>query len=108
MVRTGTELRGAYLVEHYRPGLSAEELSQWVSRVRDVAIEMEREGKPVRFLRSTIVPGDETLLCVLEAGSEELVREAYARAGLPFERLSAVIPDGDWTACTQSTTKEER
>ena len=32
--------------------------------------------------------------------TEELVRETYARAGIPFERLSAVIPEGDdgWAA----------
>ena len=48
-------------------------------------------------LRSTIVPADEALLCVLEAGSEELVREVYARAGVPFERLSVAIADeSEW------------
>ena len=54
---------------------------------------MEREGTLVRYVRSTIVPADETLLCVLEAASEEVVREIYARTGLPFERLSAVLPE---------------
>jgi hypothetical protein len=58
---------------------------------------MEREGKAVRYLRATIVPTDESLLCVLEAASEDLVREAYARAEIPFERIAAVIPDGAWT-----------
>jgi hypothetical protein len=108
MVRTGTEARETYLVEHYRPGLTADELGALVARLRDAVAEMERDGKAVRCLRSTIVPSDEALLCVLEAGSEELVREAYARAGVPFERLSAVISDGDWTACMQSTSREER
>ena len=62
-------------------------------RVRDAAVELEREGRPVRYLRSAVVPADESLLCLLEAAGEELVREAYARAGI-FERISAVIPDG--------------
>jgi hypothetical protein len=83
-----------YLVEHYRPGLTVDGLRQWAARVRDTAVEMEREGKSIRYLRSTIVPADESLLCVLEAASEQLVRETYARSGIPFERLSAVIPDG--------------
>jgi hypothetical protein len=48
-------------------------------------------------LRSTIVPADEALLCVLEAGSEDLVRELYVRAGVPFERLSVAIADeSEW------------
>ncbi len=78
-------------------------------QVRDTAVAMEREGKPVRYLRSTIVPADESLLCVLEAATEELVREAYARAGIPFERLSTVIPEGDhgWVAITEERRRSE-
>ncbi len=83
--------RQTYLVEHYRPGLDVEELERWAARVRDTVSELHREGGQVRFLRSTIVPRDESLLCVLEAASEELVRDAYARAGIPFERISAAI-----------------
>ena len=97
MARTDTETRETFLVEHYRPGLSADELDAWAARVREATGEMEREGKRVRYLRATIVPTDESLLCTFEAASEELVRAAYARAGIPFERITAVIP-----------TKEER
>ena len=96
-----------FLVEHYRPGLTADELGAWAARVRDTVREMEREGKLVRYLRATIVPTDESLLCVFEAASEQLVRDAYARAGIPFERITAVIPDGSWSERPE-TTKEER
>jgi hypothetical protein len=87
----------AYLVEHYRPGLDVEELKRWAVLIRRSAGELQREGRPVRFRRSTIVPGDESLLCVFEAASEELVREAYARAGIPFERISTAIDQGGRT-----------
>jgi hypothetical protein len=88
---------GFYLIEHYAPGLTVKGLGCWAARVRETAVAMEREGRPVRYLRSTIVPADEALLCVLEAGSEELVREVYARAGVPFERLSVAIADeSEW------------
>ena len=97
MARTGTEACRTYLVEHYRPGLSVDELGAWAARMRATADEMEGEGKAVRYLRATIVPTDEALLCTFEAASEQLVREAYARAELPFERITRVIP-----------TKEER
>ena len=92
-----------YLVEHYRPGRSAGELQQWAARVRVAAAELEGEGKPIRYLRAAIVPTDESLLCLLEAAGEELVHETYARAGLPFERLSAVIPEGNaaWAAIVE-------
>jgi uncharacterized protein DUF4242 len=106
MARTETKAREAFLVEHYRPGLTADELGSWAARLRDTTAEMEREGKPVRYLRATIVPTDESLLCIFEAASEQLVREAYARAGFPFERITAVIPDGAWSE--RPPTKEER
>jgi hypothetical protein len=106
MARTGAETRETYLVEHYRPGLSAEELGAWAARVRATTNEMECEGKPVRYLRATIVPTDESLLCMLEAASEDLVRELYARAEIPFERITPVIPDGAWADGPQSTREE--
>lgn len=93
--RVSAAARETYLVEHYGPGRSVDELRQWGARVREAAVELERDGRPVRYRSSTIVPADEALLCVLEAAGEELVRETYARAGIGFERLSAVIPDGD-------------
>ena len=83
--------RQTYLVEHYRPGLAVEGFRRCAQQVRGAADELAREGKAVRYLRSTIVPADEALLCVLEAADEALVRETYARAGVPFERLSAVV-----------------
>jgi Nickel responsive protein SCO4226-like len=89
--RAHAETRQTYLVEHYRPELTVDGLREWAARVREAAVELQRQGRPVRYLRSTIVPADESLLCLLEAAGEELVRETYARAGIPFERLSTVI-----------------
>ena len=86
--------RQSYLVEHYRPGLSADELAQAAARVRAAVRELEREGEPVRFRHSTIVASDESFLCVLEAPSEEFVRVAYARASVPFERISVALTEG--------------
>jgi len=88
MALRAAESRQTYLVEHYRPG---EDLGRLAAQVRTAVGELEREGKPLRYLRSTIVPGDESFLCVLEAASEQLIQEAYARAGIAFERMSAAI-----------------
>lgn len=86
-----------YLVEHYAPGRSVDGLSSWAARVRSTAVAMAREGQAVRYLRSTIVPADEGLLCVFAADSADLVREVFARAGVPFERLSLAIADeSEW------------
>ena len=93
--RAAAEPRQTYLVENYHPGLGAEELRQIVSRIRDAVAEMTRAGKAIRWLRSTIVPADESFLCVIEAASEELAREVYARAGVSFDRISpALLEEG--------------
>ena len=93
--RVATDPRQTYLVENYHPGLGADELRQIVSSVRDAVAEMNQDGKAIRYLLSTIVPDDESFLCVIEAASEELAREAYTRAGIPFERISpALLEEG--------------
>ena len=87
--------RQTYLVEHYRPGSTAVELRRCGDRVRESLETLERAGEPVRYLRSTFVLRDESFFCVLEAGSEQLVHEAYARAGVPLDRLSLAVTDED-------------
>ena len=83
--------RDAFLVEHYCPGLNADELAALATRVRDAAAELEREGKPVRYLRADVMPADEALLCLFQAGSEDVVRQTYDRAGAAFDRITPVI-----------------
>lgn len=82
-----------YLVEHYRPGLTADDLRQAAALVRAAAAELQLAGAAVRYLRSTIVPTDEAFLSVFEAASEENVRATYARAGVPFERISLALQE---------------
>jgi hypothetical protein len=82
-----------YLVEHYRPGLDTEALKRAAARIRAAASALEREGSDLRYLRSTIVPTDEAFLSFFEAASETAVREAYVRAGVPFERISLALTE---------------
>jgi hypothetical protein len=89
----GEEPRLTYLAEHYHPGLGAEELGRLAAQVRESIAGLALEGKQVRYLRATIVPRDESFLLVLEAASEELVREAYARASVRLDRISTTVED---------------
>lgn len=82
-----------YLVEHYRPGHGVEQLRDAAELVQAAALALQTEGRAVQHLRTTIVPGDEAFLSLFEAGSEAAVREAYARAGVAFERISVAIPE---------------
>ena len=85
------EPRQAFLVEHYRPGRDVAQLNSSIACIRETAAEMERAGEPVRYLSATIVPGDESFFCLIEAASEEVVTDVYGRADVPFERISAAI-----------------
>jgi hypothetical protein len=86
--------RELYLVEQYRPGLGSDELRRVADRIRLVVDRLERDGSPIRLLRSTIVPDDEAILSIVEATSESIVREAYAGAGSSIERISTAIDQG--------------
>jgi len=93
--RTTTTTRQTYLVEHYRSGHNGAELRDQAERVRDAVVDMTRSGKAIRYLSSTIVPGDDYFQSVLEAASKRLVREAHSRAGISIERISVAVPIGD-------------
>jgi hypothetical protein len=95
MHEQGGEAWNTYLGEHYRPGSSAETLRRSAEDLRRTTDELTGQGQPVRYVRSTIVPGDEAFMAMFEAISEALVREAYDRAGVSLERISpAIQPDG--------------
>jgi hypothetical protein len=82
-----------FLVEHYLPGRRRAELETFARKIQ--------AAESVRVLQTTVVPEDESVLCVIAAASEHAVRDAYARAGIHFDRIStaiAHIPRGDLDA----------
>jgi hypothetical protein len=85
------ETRKTFLVEHYRPGRDVAQLSRSIALIRAVVTEMERAGEPVRYLSATIMPGDESFFCLIEAASEQVVSDVCGRADVPLERISAAI-----------------
>jgi hypothetical protein len=80
-----------YLVEHYHPGVRVGELKRAVADLRKSIAEMQHEGRPVSYVSSTIVPGDDYLHCVVRAHSEQLVRDVLARAEITYQRISTAI-----------------
>lgn len=76
-----------YMVERNLPGLTSEQLAAAAKSAKDTTATMTREGKPVRYLRSTYVPSEAKCFCLFEGPSRELVREANERAKLPFEKI---------------------
>ena len=49
------------------------------------------DGDAVRYLRSILIPGDETCLHPVEADSVERVAEAFERVGLEADRIVEAV-----------------
>jgi hypothetical protein len=80
-----------FVVERYLPGLDQERLVGLLGNLGRVTQDLRAEGTAVRYLGSTIVPGDEACFCQFDGASEAAVAEANERAGLPFDRIVAAV-----------------
>jgi len=49
------------------------------------------DGKTVRYVRSILIPGDETCLHLVEADSAAQVAEAFDRIGLQADRIVEAV-----------------
>jgi len=70
-----------YLVELYSTGADAD----------PAALAHLGDGTTVRYVRSILIPGDETCLHLVEADSVEQVGEAFDRAGLTADRIVEAV-----------------
>ena len=81
-----------YLVERHLPGFTTDQLPVAAGAAKSTTEQMTAEGVPVRYLRSTFVPGEDKCYCLFDGSSPEIVAEANQRAGLPFERIVEAAP----------------
>jgi len=70
-----------YLVELYSSNANPD--SAILARLGD--------GNSVRYLRSILIPGDETCLHLIEADSIEQAAEAFEQAGLEADRIVEAV-----------------
>ena len=76
-----------FLVDRNLPGVTMEKLAAAQKAAIQTGRKMTSEGKPVRYIRSTFVPGESHCMCLFEAPSEENVRELNETAHIPFDRI---------------------
>lgn len=81
-----------YLVERHLPGFTTDQLPVAAGAAKATSEQMSQEGVPVRYLRSTFVPGEDKCYCLFEGPSPDVVEQANQRAGLPFERIVEAAP----------------
>lgn len=73
-----------YLIEAY---VADTDIADLEARTHTTATAMSREGYAIRYLRSVLIPADETCFHLVEAASEDAVAELARRAKLVFERI---------------------
>jgi hypothetical protein len=76
-----------YMVDRSLPGITMDQLAAAQKAAIDTAKQFTAEGKPVRYIRSTFVPGESHCMCLFEAGSPEAVKELNDKAKIPYTRV---------------------
>jgi hypothetical protein len=87
-----------FLVESY-VAASSDAFDDACERARLTA----REAQGVRYVDTTYVPGDETVLHLFDAPSAEALDTAGRRVGLQFERIVPAVSDA--TARRKESTR---
>ena len=84
---SGNATVASFLVETYVPATQAQDARRAGRRMRAAARTLSREGIPVRYVRTTLLPGDETCFHILAADSRDAVAAACRLAGLEGARI---------------------
>jgi hypothetical protein len=80
-----------YIVERYWPGVTRDRLAQAIIRSREIIALMNERDARIRYLRSTLVPGDEVVFSLYEGPSAEAIREANERSRFHFDRITEAV-----------------
>jgi hypothetical protein len=76
-----------YMVDRSLPGITMEQLAAAQRAAIDTAQQFTAAGQPVRYIRSTFVPGEAHCMCLFEAGSAQVVKDVNDRAQIPYTRV---------------------
>ena len=76
-----------YMADRDLPGITVEQLAAAQRAAIDTSQQFTAEGKPVRYIRSTFVPGEDHVMCLFEAPNADLVKQVNDTAGIPYKRV---------------------
>jgi hypothetical protein len=79
------------MVERYVAGITEEQVSDGVARLREATAQMTAEGVNLRYLGTTFVPSEGSVFSLFEGLSEQSIQEVNQRAGFPPHRLVEAI-----------------
>ena len=76
-----------FMADRELPGITMQQLADAQRAAIETSRRFTDEGKPVKYLRSTFVPGDAHCMCLFEADDAATVKEVNEAAGIPFTRI---------------------
>ncbi|HWG84135.1 MAG TPA: DUF4242 domain-containing protein [Deinococcales bacterium] len=76
-----------FMADRNLPGITMEQLASAQQAAIRESEKSTQNGIPVRYIRSTFVPGDARVMCLFEAGNADAVRAVNDTAGIPYERV---------------------
>src|SRR5690348_13604533 len=71
-----------FVVEHYVPGLDRATATDLTERLERAAAAMRADGVGIQWKRAIALPGEENLICIVEAEGEEQVLRLRDRTGI--------------------------
>jgi len=80
-----------YMVERSLAGIAMPDLAAAQKRAIDTTREFTAGGTPVRYIRTTFVPGTGACMCLFDAGDADTVRRVNEQAGIPFDRITEAM-----------------
>ena len=76
-----------YMVERDLPGVTMDQLGAAQKAAIETSNNFTADGKDVRYIRTTFVPGEAHCMCLFEAANADLVRAVNEEAQIPFTRI---------------------
>ena len=76
-----------YMVDRELPGIELDQFAAAQKAAIETSKKFTDEGKPVRYIRTTFVPGESHCMCLFEAENADHVREVNETAKIPFTRI---------------------
>ena len=76
-----------YMVERDLPGITLEQRGGAQKAAIETSQRFTMAGQPVRYIRSTYVPGEARCLCLFEAENAQRVRDVNEAAQIPYTRV---------------------
>jgi Protein of unknown function (DUF4242) len=76
-----------YMVDRHLPGITKEQLAGAQKAAIETSSKFTQQGKKVRYIRSTFIPGEARCMCLFEAENPQLVKEVNDAAKIPYTRV---------------------